>query len=313
MLSPGGAKRRGRSRSVIYRPDVRAAMCRLFGLLSTNNAPAAPWLLERDRSLLRQSNVTPETAQTDGWGIGWFAEGGRSRVEKGTGGAYEEQERGRFAAAARAASGPLILGHLRHASNPLHLSRERLIAMENSQPFESHTTLFAHNGSIPFPTETRPLLGVHEGKVRGLNDSEVLFWLLLRNTEEVGDPLVGYLRTVEDLVRVWQGLKRPSVPPFSGLNVLFSRGPEELWAFCLWSGDHGTGLIDTTRRYYEMTYRTAPHEVIVGSEPFDEERGTWHSLGSGSYLRAVRQDGRIDVTVGKLPFPASLALGPAPA
>ncbi len=312
MLSRTRRSERVRSRSVIYLAAVREPMCRLFAQLTTNPAPAAPWLLERDRSLLAQSNVSPEDAQKDGWGIGWFEDGGRARVEKGTGGAFEERERPRFESAVRAASGPLVIGHLRHASNPLNLPRERLIAPENSQPFEHHTNLFAHNGSIPFPTETRPLLGVHEANVRGVNDSEVLFWLLVRNTEEVGDPLVGYLRTVEDLVRVWQGLKRPAVPPFSALNVLFSRGPHELWAFCLWSGDHGTGLFDTSRRYYEMTYRALPHEVIVGSEPFDDERGTWQPLSSGTYLHAERHDGRVDLKVAKLPFPSALELGPAP-
>ncbi len=287
-------------------------MCRLLGFLTTRNESAETWLAHSDRSLLAQSNVSPETAQKDGWGVGWFENGGRARVEKGIGGAFEPSERDRFLAAAVGANGPLVLGHLRHASNPLQLPREKLIALENSQPFENHTALFAHNGSIPFPIETRPLLGVHESKVRGVNDSEVLFWLLVRNTEEVGDPLVGYLRTVEDLVRVWQGLKRPPVPPFSGLNVLFSRGPDELWAFCLWTGDHGTGLIDTGRRYYEMAYHVTPHRVLVGSEPFDGEPGSWHSLTSGTYLVARRHEHRIALTTGKLPFPAALELGPSP-
>ena len=134
-------------------------MCRLFGLLSTRDESAEPWLLRSDRSLFVQSNVAPDRAQKDGWGVGWFENGGRARVEKGTGGAYEATERDRYVKAARDARGPLILGHLRHASNPLNLPQEKLIALENSQPFESHTTLFAHNGSIPFPTETRPLLG----------------------------------------------------------------------------------------------------------------------------------------------------------
>jgi predicted glutamine amidotransferase len=285
-------------------------MCRLFGLLSSRPESAEPWLLRSDRSLFAQSNVTPETAQKDGWGIGWFEAGGRARVVKGTGGAYEEPDR--YAAAARDAQGPLILGHLRHASNPLHLPRERLIALENSQPFENHTSLFGHNGSIPFPTETRPFLGVHEPKVRGVNDSEVLYWLLVRHTEETGDPLVGYIHTVEDLVRVWQGLQRPAVPPFSALNIVFSRNPNELWAFCQWTGDHGDGLIDESRRYYEMTYLQTPHRVVVGSEPFDGERGSWKSLTSGTYLHAQRNENHVELTVGKIPLPNALEIRPPP-
>jgi len=238
-------------------------MCRLFGVLSVQADSAEPWLLRSDRSLLLQSNV-PTHEQKDGWGIGWFRDGGRARIEKGTGGAYTDGERERFVRAAGDARSTLVLGHLRHASNPLELPHEKLIALENSQPFENHTTLFAHNGSIPFPVETRPFLGVHEPKIRGVNDSEVLFWLLYRNTEETGDPLVGYVHTVEDLVRIWQAMGKPILPPFSGLNVLFSRGPDELWAFCLWTGDHGSGLLDDHRRYYEMTYQAAAHRVVVG-------------------------------------------------
>lgn len=288
-------------------------MCRLFGLMTTREESAEPWLLRSDRSLLAQSNVSPEEAQKDGWGVGWFEDGGRARVVRGTGGAFEPDERDRFAKAAHDADGPLVVGHLRRASNPLRLPHERLIAVENSQPFENHTTIFAHNGSIPFPVETRPFLGLHEGKVRGVNDSEVLFWLLVRNTEETGDPLIGYVHTVEDLVRVWQAMGRPAIPPFSGLNVLFSRRPDELWAFCLWTGDHGSGLFDTSRRYFEMTYQAHSHRVVVGSEPFDGEPGVWRPLGSGTYLHAQRGEGRIDVKVGKVPLPTALEVRPPPA
>jgi predicted glutamine amidotransferase len=288
-------------------------MCRLFGLLSNNVESAEPWLVNADRSLLAQSHVTPETAQKDGWGIGWFTDGGRARVEKGVGGAYVEGERERFIQAARDATGPFIIGHLRHASNPLNLRPEELLGPTNSQPFDTHTILFAHNGMIPFPAETRPFLGVHESKVRGVNDSEVLFWLLVRNTEETKDPLVGYVRTVEDLVRIWEAMGKPAIPPFSGLNVIFSRGPDELWAFAQWTGDHGTGLFDEHRRYYEMTYAATPHRVVVGSEPFDRQPGTWKSMPSGTYLRARRENGHVVVTTGRTPIPDSLELRPAPA
>jgi predicted glutamine amidotransferase len=288
-------------------------MCRLFGLLTARDEPSEPWLVRTDRSLLAQSNTSPERAQREGWGIAWYENGGRTHVVKGVGGAFEPHEREVFVRTANTARPPLVIGHLRHASNPLELPYAKLIGLENSQPFHTHSVLFAHNGSIPFPRETRPMLGVHEGQVVGVNDSEVLFWLLQRNIEETDNPLVGYLRTVEDLVRVWQGLKRPAVPPFSGLNVLYSRGPDELWAFCLWTGDHGTGLIDTSRRYYEMTYRSTPTSVVVGSEPFDEERGAWRPMASGTYLHAQRSAGRVDLKVAPIPIPAALEVRPLPA
>jgi predicted glutamine amidotransferase len=287
-------------------------MCRLFGLLTNRDEKATPWLVRSDRSLLRQSNVGPEVAQKDGWGVGWFTDDGRARVEKGAGPVFADGEREKFLHAAGEADGPLVLGHLRHASNPLQLPREQLIGLVNCQPFDTHTTLFAHNGSIPFPTQTRPFLGVHESKVKGVNDSEVLFWLLVRNTEEHGDPLTGYVRTVEDLVRVWEAEGKPPIPPFSGLNVLFTRGPDELWAFAQWTGDHGTGLIDDHRRYYEIAYAATPHRVVVGSEPFDGERGTWQSLPSGHYLAARRENGHVTVTTGRTPIPDALEIRPPP-
>lgn len=286
-------------------------MCRLFGLLAAQPESAEPWLVHHHASLLAQSNVSPETAQKDGWGIGWFTDAGRARVEKGTGGAFEAGERELYLKAAREGVSSAVVGHLRHASNPLHLPPDQLIGLVNSQPFDTHTSLFAHNGSIPFPVETRPFLGVHEPKLRGVNDSEVLFWLLVRNTEEHNDPLVGYVRTVEDLYRVWEAMGRPPIPPFTGLNVLFTRGPDELWAFCLWTGDHGVGLLDSRRRYFEMAYEVTSHRVIIGSEPFDREAG-WRSLGSGSYLVARRRDGRVDMETGRIPIPGGLDLRPPP-
>jgi predicted glutamine amidotransferase len=290
---------------LIYADRVQDVMCRLFGLLTAEEETALPWLATSPRSLLAQSNVRPEVAQRDGWGIGWY-EGRRTRVEKGVTGAFENGERERFLRAANDARPPLVVGHLRHASNPLGVTRGELLGLVNSQPFETHTVLFAHNGSIPFPRETRPYLGVHERDVKGINDSEVLFWLLERHVEETRDPLRGYFHAVDDLLRVWNDVGRPSTPPYSGLNVLYARGQEELWAFCAWTGDHGTGLFETSRPYYEMTYQATPHHVVVGSEPFDSELGAWTPIPRGTYLRARRDGRRIDVTTGPIPMPPAL-------
>jgi len=287
-------------------------MCRLLGLLTGQDDRAETWLVRSDRSLLRQSHASPERAQRDGWGIAWYTEGGRTHIEKGVRGAFEPSERERFLAAARASSPPLVIGHVRHASNPLGLPPDQLLGAENSQPFDTHTLLFAHNGAIPFPRETRPLLGPYEGRPRGINDSEVLFWLFVRNTDETHDPLRGFAQSVEDLVRVWQGLGRPKVAPFSGLNALYAPSSRELWAFCLWTGDHGAGLLDPSRRFYEMTYRADPHRLLVGSEPFDAERSAWTPLPSGSYVHGVRDGISVELTRGTIPLPTALDLGPAP-
>ena len=94
--------------------------------------------------------------------------------------------------------------------------------------------------------------------------------------------------------------------------MLFSRGPDELWAFCLWTGDHGDGILDESRRYFEMTYQAASHRVVVGSEPFDREPGVWKSLSSGMYLVAKRTEHKVELTVAKIPLPTALEIRPPP-
>ncbi len=285
------------------------AVCRLFGLLGNPMTPADPWLVATDRSLLAQSNATPETRQPDGWGIAWYSEKRIPRIEKGVRGAFEERER--FTDASRAARGPAVLGHLRHASNPMNLPRDRLIGLENSQPFVYRNFLFAHNGHIPHPRETRPLLGRYETFVQGVNDSEVLFWLLVRHVEELGDPVAAYAETVRELLQVWEENGGTTPTPYSGLNVLFTRGPNELWAFCHWLGEHGSGLLDRSRPYYQLAYVTDAKQCVVGSEPFDSKRRDWRDLGNGQFLVARNVQGLVTVETGTIPLPPPPVAPPA--
>jgi predicted glutamine amidotransferase len=258
-------------------------------------------LVSTDRSLLTQSHVPGQEEQGDGWGVAWYAKTRNPRIEKGVQGAWEESER--FHAAAHRAHGPVVIAHLRKASNPMNLSHARLIGLENSQPYSHGGYLFAHNGSIPLPRETRARLGALESKVRGVNDSEVLFWLLVKHTEALGDPLRGFAATVEELTQVWEEKGRATPEPFTGLNVLFTRGPNELWAFDLWKGDHGSALMDAQRPYYALAYAADAKQIIVGSEPFDGTRPDWKSLGNGEFLHARADLGLVAVETGKIPLP----------
>lgn len=278
-------------------------MCRLFGMLGGTGAPAEPWLVATDRSLLVQSNTSEKNAQKDGWGVAWYESTRTPRVEKGIGGAFEPSEKEHFLQASRRAHGPVVVGHLRHASNPMNLPHERLISLENSQPFTFRSYLFAHNGSISFPRETRPLLDKFESHVHGVNDSEVLFWLFIRHVEQMGDPLSAYARTVHDLVGVGRAQGTSKKPlPYSGLNLLFSRGPNELWAFCHWRGEHGSRFLDPSRPYYEMTYLADAKQVVVGSEPFDSSRGDWRSIPNGTFLYAHVAHGLVASKTGAIPL-----------
>jgi predicted glutamine amidotransferase len=281
-------------------------MCRLLGMLSAEITSARPWLLDSDRSLFAQSNVTPETAQKDGWGIGWFDAEGMIHVQKGIHGAFEPQEKEHFRLVAGSARSRNLIGHLRHASNPLKLPREQLLALVNSQPFEYGGTLFAHNGSIPLPTEARTLLGPLDSRVEGVNDSEVLFWLLQKHYRESGDVLAAYVAARTGLRSIWELHGRPEDGPWTGLNVLFAPMPDELWAFCCYEGEHGHNLCDDGQPYYEMSYRETPTGLLVGSEPFDSHRERWTALGNGQYLHGRILNDRVVVERGTLPVLAPI-------
>jgi predicted glutamine amidotransferase len=283
-------------------------MCRLLGYLGPDGSSAEPWLVESDRSLLRQSDGDPHRRQEDGWGIAWYCgEDGSVSVTKGVRGAHDPAERPRFLATAHdRARGPLVIGHLRHASNPLKLPHDRLLALENSQPFTFEGCIFAHNGSIPLPTETRAHLGRWDDELQGVNDSEVLFLLLLRHLAETDDPLRAYNAATATLTEVWETSGKHAERSYSGLNILFSRAPDELWAFCQWQGDYGCGLVTPDAPYYAMAYRTERQSLIVGSEPFDG-RSNWQRLGNGTFLHAERMDGHLVLRTGELDAHPQLA------
>lgn len=160
-------------------------------------------------------------------------------MEKAAQAVYAPRERDRFTEAARSVEGPLVVAHLRRASNPMGLPREQLVSSENSQPFLSEEEIFALNGWIGLPHETMPLLGARRDLLRGLNDSEVLQQLFLSHLDRTGDPLRAYPRAMEDLHHVWAAHHRPGKGPHGGLNLLFARVPRELWAFCHYTDDHG--------------------------------------------------------------------------
>lgn len=290
-------------------------MCRLLGQISIQPEKADRWLLDAEIPFLRQATIDPQQPQGDGWGIAWYAPATRTpRLEKGAEGVQHPLERHRFVTAAREAKGPLIIAHLRKASNPLHLPRQQLVAPENSQPFVSDGMIFAHNGWIPYPRETLPRLGARRVKVRGVNDSEVLEQLFLHRWDATGHDVVrAYSSTVAELRSVWEELGRPAGGPHGGLNLLFAPSARELWAFCYYAGEHGSCLSGLPRPYYEMSYREETGRVIVASEPSDRDLGRWRPLRSGEFLHVELSRGKLVATQGPVPdLPAAVAPGEEP-
>src|SRR5690348_7784226 len=154
-------------------------MCRLFAQISPTPASASDFLVRKKLSLLRQSHCNPKGLQKDGWGLGyWNAREGGWTLVKSPGAVFRQKTR--FRAAAQAARSSFVLAHVRHASNPKKLPKEKILGLENTQPFAYKNLIFAHNGTLNIPDEVARTLGTYRKRLRGHNDSEVLFWLFVK-------------------------------------------------------------------------------------------------------------------------------------
>lgn len=260
-------------------------MCRLFGLLSAFSISPYHWLVSAPCSLLRQSSAVPRKLQGDGWGFALNSEGICTML-RSTGAVYQEPKS--FSDLSRqTVQGALV--HIRRASNPLRLPREKLLAMENIQPFHAHGWWFAHNGQLNDPKGAAEGLGSYKGRVQGRNDSEVLFWHFVKALDECEDvPLA--LRTMEERV-----VEHSAGEPFSALNVIVTNW-SEMHAYCRYTRQPRRSLCSGVHGYYIMCYRLEKEMVVIMSEPSDTDEG-WRPLDNSELLSAELVDGKIETRV----------------
>lgn len=193
--------------------------------------------------------------------------------------------------------GSVVVGHIRNASNPRGIPHEEVVAPKNRQPFVRNGTIFAHNGVVRDRDQVASscLGGV---RLQGVNDSEVLFLMLLRNLEHCS-PDKAFEVTGHEIYDAWSKRQgRAPRGPYGALNVLFAPGPTDLWAFCSYreadlSPSNQKRLTgDTAKPFYEMAYLATLAEVVVASEPLDDNP-SWKELGDGHYLHAQIVDGKV--------------------
>ncbi len=260
-------------------------MCRLFGHFAFSSQNSADCLDGKEFSILNQSFRRRKHLQKDGWGVAYLETSpARWRLEKSRGAVY--RERRRFGRVARRAASKLLLAHIRQASNPRKLLPEKLIRMENVQSFVFGKPLLAHNGTLHIPDEVARTLGDWKKKIRGTNDSEVLFWLFVkswRGRSSQGSGTRKYKRVFEGMIRhiqkVWRAIpkkeRRHSVP-HRGLNFLASDG-RTLAALSYYDRPDGRSLCGQNRPYFELCFRRLDGKWVVASEPLDRTRG-WRRI-----------------------------------
>src|SRR5688572_30433093 len=123
-------------------------MCRLFCRFGLKPHGIAEPLREGPFSLRVLSTRDPQRRQSDGWGVGWM-EKDCPRVMKSAGAIYHGPSR--VAQAIDAVQSRTTLGHIRRASNPLHLPKKAISGLKHTQPFTHGSWLFCHNGTLSIP------------------------------------------------------------------------------------------------------------------------------------------------------------------
>jgi len=241
------------------------------------------YLLEDPCSMYVQSKVDPRRRQGDGWGIGFYVDD-VSTVIKSEKPVYTERQK--FASAVQVASSRIVLAHIRRASNPRGLPRERLISIENSQPFSYDKYVFVHNGTIRIPDEVAECLGEWENMLKGLNDSEVYFWYIVKRVTEGASFPEAVGKFQEELSVLWQKIRERHNcdRPYVGLNVLFSDG-ENLYAYCKYDSrdESELSLCLRDQPVFQMSYLPDSTRLIVVSEKTNREE-EWQVLKSGQLL-----------------------------
>jgi predicted glutamine amidotransferase len=265
-------------------------MCRLFGMVAASARDAFDHLATKEFSLLAQSDFDPKRLQKDGWGLGsWH---GRAwTVVRSSGAVFKETKT--FERASRGAVSRIVLAHLREASNPRGLSHKKLISLDNTQPFQSGRYLFMHNGVLTIPVEVAARLGPYKKNLKGTNDSEVLFWSVLRNIRKIGNVPKAFSRSVEELWSIWEKCDQTtrsrasklygSKAPYFGLNCLISDG-KTLWAFCKHDkACNQKDLCGRGRPVFEICHTTRGDATYVASERTDRAKD-WEFMPEGTVL-----------------------------
>lgn len=277
----------------------------MFGQLSLTPVDAKPPLVQNERSLLKQSNAVKKRRQAHGWGIGYYPDSNRSPViVKSRHAAFDEKAG--FRLCAEQAHSRIIIAHIRNASNPKKLPLKKILGRSHSQPFSAGNVLFSHNGMLSIPDEIRRRLGKYGKFVRGLNDSEVYFWQLMKHIDACGDIPAAIQACMDEDWTVWKSC-RARYPdkkvPYIGLNALVSDG-KCLHAFCHYPLPRDPGaLCSKGWPWGRIAYTLSKDKLIFASEPLDRRRNSWRSFSDLQIASAELKKGNISLKFRKLSVP----------
>lgn len=268
-------------------------MCRITATISAEPASSAALLCGGPKSLLAQAGAVKGRYQDDGWGIACFRSG-RPSLVKSQGAARLEGKV--FSAAAARAVSRVTVAHLRYASAP-GVPRRRQVRPENTQPFSAGGWVFAHNGTLYIKDEIRSLLGKYRDKVRGTNDSEVLFWQVMKMLDAYGSPAAALEAALDEIRTVWvscAGARPRGALPYTCLN-LFLASRDSLTVMChAPRSDAKSALLTRGWEYGRVAWRRGSGLAVFSSEPADTAPG-WKKMGDPEIASASVSRGKLEL------------------
>ena len=255
-------------------------MCRLLGVVSRDP-------ISLDRAVAEE--IEPFTAQSevhkDGWGVAWFAgeDGARGPAPLGNPRRPEirrhldvARESAAYREAIHAATGPMMLVHLRKASPGLPLQ------ITNTHPFREGETVFAHNGQFDLPPGLREAVLARGGRTpEGTTDSELFLSLIELHGRDT-DPATAVQRAAAELSALCleYGTRVPEA-----LNCLYMT-PDLLIAYQ--QSDPAQAQPHHSPDNYALRYRIDGDRVIVASSGIPQTE--YLEVGEGQALVVNRRD-----------------------
>ncbi|OGR95690.1 MAG: hypothetical protein A2016_07855 [Elusimicrobia bacterium GWF2_62_30] len=272
----------------------------MTAILSSAPRSQAGLLAGNPRSLLAQADAVAGRFQDDGWGVACFGGRGSASVIKSPRAARLEKKA--FTKAAQQAVSRVVVSHLRDASNPLGLPKGRLLRPENTQPFSADGLLFCHNGTLFIKDEIKSLLGKYAARVKGSNDSEVLFWQVVKMLDAYGSPQKALEMALDEIYTVWVSCKDrypDREGPCRGLNM-FLASPASLTVLCHYPlKNWKTALLAPGWEFGRVAWRREKGRVVFSSEPADGAAG-WKKMSDLQVAHAGLSGGKISLTFSKI-------------
>jgi predicted glutamine amidotransferase len=264
-------------------------MCRWL-VYSGSPMPLEELLYKPAHSLIDQSlhaKLGLETTNGDGFGVGWYLDGHRPGVFRGTDPAWNNQNLRNLSAQI---SAPIVLAHIRAATGTA-------VQETNCHPFQFDRWLWMHNGSIAqFQRLKRELVFAVDPElypfIKGSTDSETMFFLALTFGLRDDPPgavarMVGFVESVA---------MRHGVGNAMQMTVATSDG-RSVWAFRYSTARRSRSLfystaVDTLRNIYPenpVLQRLSDDARLIVSEPPSDLPGAWNAVPESTY--GVIRDG----------------------